>query len=181
MPQACEEDIKDIGEQVFQISIDNFFARVLPLVDEKEITQVLSRLRTSGTLDRQTDEWLHFKNEGEPNDQSAHEPVVFKPIGDLVKDIINVSDPLKKVQFSYDSFPASVPESPENPDSYRPDGYFVLKTVVDDLGTIDTLGNPQMPWWRNLTLISEFNKADGSRARNDVRDLFVCASRSDHP
>lgn len=181
MPQACEENIKDIGKSSKSALIISSPGLSHWLMKRKLPKFLVVSGRACGTLDRQTDEWLYFKNGGEPDNQLAHKLVVFKPIGDLVEDIINFSDSLKKVQFAYDSCPASVPESSENPNSYRPDGYFVLKTSVDDLGTSDAPGNPENPWERNLTLISEFKKAEGSRARNDVRDFFVRASRSDHP
>lgn len=178
MPQAREENMKDIGMQVFQIGIDSFFERVLPSVDDMDLSLVLTRLRTGGTLDQQTGEWLHFKNKGQPQSQQAHESVVFEPIQDLAKDIISACT--KEAHFVYDSRPASVPESSESHNSSRPDGYFVLKIMADDLEIMDAPGKPEKPWWRNLTLISEFKKAEGSRARNDVRGLLVRASRSEH-
>lgn len=179
MPRVCEENIRDIGRQVFEIDVGSFFARVLPSVDDIESTKVLGLLRASGTLDQYTDEWVHFKNAGEPKHQSAHESIVFGPIGDLAREIIKVvhsSDLNKEVQFVYDKRSQSASKSPKFPNSFQPDGYFVLKTAASDL---ETFNNLQKPRWRNLTLISEFQKADYAKARNDVRVCPPYASHTD--
>lgn len=169
MPEAREQNIKDVGRQVFQVDVDSFFARILPSVDDTEVTNVLGYLRTSGTLDLHTDQWVHFKDAGEPKHQSAYESVVFEPIGSLAREIIEVvqnNELDKEIQLFYDSRPNSSPESSECRNSSQPDGYFVLKTAETDLETIDDIKRHR---WRNLTLISEFKKADDITARNDVR------------
>lgn len=147
MPRICEENSRDIGRQVFEIGVDSFFARVLPSVHDTEVTTVLEGLRASGTLDQNTDEWVHFKNAGEPKHQPAHESIVFGPINDLAREIIKVvhsSDLNKEVQFVYDKRSQSAPKSPKSPNSFQPDGYFVLKTAASDLETFNSLQKPRL-------------------------------------
>lgn len=177
MPEARDENIKDVGRRVFEIDITNFFTRILPYVDDDEVMQVFNSLQASGTLDSGTAHWTHFKVAGEPKNQTVHESIVFKPIGDLAREIIKAARGLnKEVQFVYDSRPESAPESSECDNSSQPDGYFVLKTAETDL---ETFKNLKKPWWRNLTLICEFKKADNVQARNDVRVSSLCISLTD--
>lgn len=173
MRKAREQNIKDVGRQVFEVDVESFFARILPSVDDTEVISVFDHLRTSGTLDQDTNEWVHFKNAGQPKQQLAYEAVVFSPIGDLAREIIKFvcdGDSDKEPRFIYDSRPESAPESSICQNSSQPDGYFVLKTAATDLETFENVTKPR---WRNLTLISEFKKVNNAEARDDVRFLFL--------
>lgn len=166
-------------QDYFEIDIDNFFARILPSVDDAGVTKVLESLRASGTLDEHTNRWVHFKDAGMPKDQLGSESAAFKPIGDLAREItkaIQDSGLNKEVQFIYDSRPEPAPELPESDNSTQPDGYFVVKSAATDWETFKNLRKPR---WRNLTLISEFEKANTAKARNDVRVCSPCASLAD--
>lgn len=166
-------------QDCFEIDTDNFFARILPSVDDAGVTKVLDSLRASGTLDEPTNRWVHFKDAVKPKDQLASESTVFQSIGDLAWEIIKAvqdSGLDKEVQFVYDSPPESAPESSECDNSSQPDGSFVLKSAATDLETFENLKKPR---WRNPTLISEFEKANTAKARNDVRVFFPCASLTD--
>lgn len=101
---------------------------------------------------------MHFIDAGERKHQSAHESVIFEPIGALAREIVKVvcnNNFDKEVMFVYGSLPVSTPKSFEWFALSQPDGYFVLKTMAADLEIFENIKRHR---WRNLTLISEFRK-----------------------
>jgi hypothetical protein len=162
--------LEDLGTSIPEIPLKTFMDSLAPPLPTFDLYATMKKLELADIpILTASGRWTAFDKE--PKDQDGREDIVFKPIENIFKKVVDaimatshLTEEGCLIDFSQN--PNMAPKSADRHNATRPDGYLLIKDRLQP-GTVS---------WADVVLSCEYKLKDGAE---ELDDVSICAGIGD--